>query len=97
MNPTAPTRPHRRYNPLRRQWVLVSPQRTSRPWQGQTTKPAAAERVHYDPACYLCPGNPRAGGPKLGPDQAVGKCYAAALRIADQDDEVVPNRLCRIG
>ncbi len=62
MAPTAPTRPHRRYNPLRRQWVLVSPQRTDRPWQGQTTKPAAAERVHYDPKCYLCPGNPRAGG-----------------------------------
>ena len=56
------TRPHRRYNPLRRQWVLVSPQRTARPWQGQTTKPVAAERIAYDPACYLCPGNPRAGG-----------------------------------
>lgn len=62
MTLTSPTRPHRRYNPLRRQWVLVSPQRTSRPWQGQTTKPAAPERIHYDPACYLCPGNPRAGG-----------------------------------
>jgi UDPglucose--hexose-1-phosphate uridylyltransferase len=56
------TRPHRRYNPLRRQWLLVSPQRTQRPWQGQTTKPAAPERIAYDPACYLCPGNPRAGG-----------------------------------
>lgn len=43
-------RPHRRYNPLRRSWVLVSPQRTARPWQGQTTKPAAAEPLHYDPA-----------------------------------------------
>ena len=62
MNLSVPTRPHRRYNSLRRQWVLVSPQRTSRPWQGQTTKPAAPERIHYDPACYLCPGNPRAGG-----------------------------------
>ena len=55
-------RPHRRYNPLADRWVLVSPQRTQRPWQGQVTKPAAAERVHYDPACYLCPGNLRAGG-----------------------------------
>jgi UDPglucose--hexose-1-phosphate uridylyltransferase len=55
-------RPHRRYNPLRRQWVLVSPQRTQRPWQGQTTKPAAPEQIVHDPACYLCPGNPRAGG-----------------------------------
>ena len=55
-------RPHRRFNPLLGDWLLVSPQRTQRPWQGQTTKPAAAEQLHYDPTCYLCPGNPRAGG-----------------------------------
>jgi UDPglucose--hexose-1-phosphate uridylyltransferase len=55
-------RPHRRFNALRGQWVLVSPQRTQRPWQGQTSKPIAAEAIAYDPACYLCPGNPRAGG-----------------------------------
>ena len=54
--------PHRRYNPLLRQWVLVSPQRTERPWQGETANPAAAPGLAYDPSCYLCPGNARAGG-----------------------------------
>ena len=62
LNLSSGTQPHRRYNPLRRQWVLVSPQRTARPWQGQTTKPVAAEKIAYDPSCYLCPGNPRACG-----------------------------------
>ena len=59
--------PHRRYNPLTREWVLVSPQRTERPWQGQV-EPAAVERqASYDPLCYLCPGNLRAGG-RRNPD-----------------------------
>ena len=54
--------PHRRFNPLTREWVLVSPHRTQRPWQGQMEKEAAAAQPDYDPTCYLCPGNPRAGG-----------------------------------
>ncbi len=54
--------PHRRYNPLRRQWVLVSPQRTARPWQGEVGKATGFPEVHHDPECYLCPGNRRAGG-----------------------------------
>jgi UDPglucose--hexose-1-phosphate uridylyltransferase len=53
---------HRRYNPLTRDWILVSPNRTERPWQGQTEKRADASLPVYDPNCYLCPGNPRAGG-----------------------------------
>ena len=62
MNLSSAARPHRRFNALRGEWVLVSPQRTQRPWQGQTTKPVAPAAIAYDPACYLCPGNPRAGG-----------------------------------
>lgn len=54
--------PHRRYNLLTREWVVVSPHRTQRPWLGQVEKPPAETLLAYDPACYLCPGNARAGG-----------------------------------
>src|ERR1051326_1266351 len=54
--------PPRRFNPLLREWVLVSPHRTQRPWQGQVEETPAAAAPEYDPDCYLCPGNARAGG-----------------------------------
>ncbi len=53
---------HRRYNPLTRDWVLVSPHRTERPWQGQVENAPQPAAIKYDPHCYLCPGNERAGG-----------------------------------
>jgi UDPglucose--hexose-1-phosphate uridylyltransferase len=54
--------PHRRFNPLTWEWVLVSPHRTQRPWQGQIERSSPPKAVTYDPRCYLCPGNERAGG-----------------------------------
>ena len=53
--------PHRRFNPLTREWVLVSPHRAERPWQGQVEKAVVPASPIYDPNCYLCPGNARAG------------------------------------
>jgi UDPglucose--hexose-1-phosphate uridylyltransferase len=54
--------PHRRYNPLLDEWVLCSPHRLERPWQGQVEDQAQETRPEYDPSCYLCPGNRRANG-----------------------------------
>lgn len=57
-------RPHRRLNLLTGQWVLVSPHRARRPWQGQVEKIAGETLPAYDPTCYLCPGNTRNTGNK---------------------------------
>jgi len=55
-------KPHRRFNALTGEWILVSPQRTDRPWQGRVEKTNPSNLPRYDPNCYLCPGNQRAGG-----------------------------------
>jgi UDPglucose--hexose-1-phosphate uridylyltransferase len=62
VNLSAQQNAHRRFNPLKREWVLVSPHRTERPWQGQMETSVATVNPAYDPECYLCPGNLRAGG-----------------------------------
>ena len=59
--------PHVRWNPLRREWVLVSPQRNARPWQGQLEHEADPAVPAHDPSCYLCPRSYRAGG-AVNPD-----------------------------
>ena len=61
--------PHRRFNALTGEWILVSPHRAKRPWQGQVEKQASEIKPSYDPKCYLCPGNTRVNGdvnPKYG-------------------------------
>lgn len=54
--------PHRRFNPLTGEWLLISPHRTKRPWQGQQESNQWPESAAHDPNCYLCSGNLRAGG-----------------------------------
>jgi UDPglucose--hexose-1-phosphate uridylyltransferase len=63
------SQPHRRFNALTGDWILVSPHRTQRPWQGQREASTGDSRPAHDPACYLCPGNSRAGG-EQNPDYA---------------------------
>lgn len=67
MDPVLAKFPHRRYNPLLGEWILVSPHRTQRPWQGQTEDSVGDSRPAHDPTCYLCPGNTRANG-ETNPD-----------------------------
>ena len=68
------THSHRRKNLLTGEWILVSPHRTQRPWQGQVDDPEVDERPAYDPDCYLCPGNERANGAR-NPDYRGGFAF----------------------
>jgi UDPglucose--hexose-1-phosphate uridylyltransferase len=82
---------HRRLNRLTGEWVLVSPQRTARPWQGQVEEVPTAQQPAYDPACYLCPGNERAGGarnPRYGSTHVFDNDFAALTPdvVPEEDD-----------
>ena len=61
-DPQLPEQPHRRHNALTDEWLLVSAERTSRPWLGREEDPPPGGLPAYDPSCYLCPGNVRANG-----------------------------------
>lgn len=90
--------PHRRYNPLTREWVLVSPHRTQRPWQGQVEKHSSEERPAFDPGCYLCPGNERAGGARNPRYESVfvfDNDYAALLPNTPEAAPTSPDDLFR--
>ena len=82
--------PHRRYNPLTEEWVLVSAKRIQRPLQGRRDTRRPTHRVAYDPGCYLCPGNVRANGQSnpAYPDTFVFTNDFAALRPDTSDDRL---------
>lgn len=83
--------PHRRLNILTNEWILVSPHRTKRPWQGQVEKIPTETLPHYDPSCYLCPGNERAGGirnPQYDTTFVFENDYAALLPIDQAKKEI---------
>ncbi len=92
--------PHRRYNALTDEWLLVSAERTNRPWKGVEEAQPAREMAAYDPTCYLCPGNLRVGGernpqyestfvfandfPALHPDSPAAEIDDGLLRARSQ-------------
>ena len=86
--------PHRRFNPLTGEWVLVSPHRTQRPWQGQVEEEPAAAQPEYDPGCYLCPGNERAGGVR---NPAYGATFVFDNDFAALKPDTAPDRFERGG
>lgn len=88
---------HRRYNPLTDEWILVSPNRTQRPWQGQTEDSTKVSKPRYDPNCYLCPNNIRANGEK-NPDYNSTFIFIndySSLNMNNDDEEIEVNNLIK--
>lgn len=82
--------PHRRLNPLTGEWILVSPHRTLRPWQGRVEHAAVGTLLKYDPNCYLCPGNVRANGepnPEYSNTFVFENDFPALLPQSDHESE----------
>ena len=98
---------HRRLNPLTGEWVIVSPHRTKRPWQGQVESASRETIPSYDPTCYLCPRNKRAGDAvnpdykgvfvfdndfaALQPDVPEGRLDTGGLLVAERE-----RGICRV-
>src|SRR6185436_19563339 len=80
---------HRRRNALTGEWVLVSPHRAKRPWQGQQEAPDTGERPRYDATCYLCPGNARVTGER-NPDYASTHVFTNDFAALMQDVPPAP-------
>lgn len=82
--------PHRRYNPLTGEWLLVSPHRTKRPWLGKLESHPTEARPQYDPTCYLCPRNERANGTR-NPDYTGTYVFVNDFSALLPDAENVPS------
>ena len=83
---TSDSAPHRRFNALTGDWILVSPHRMKRPWQGKKELAFRAPQPSYDPQCYLCPGNERAGG-------LHNPSYASTFVFNNDFAAILPNKI----
>jgi len=87
--------PHKRLNLLTNEWVLVSPHRTKRPWLGKQEDVTKTAGIAYDPNCYLCPGNLRAGGiqtPKYEGTYVFDNDFAALLPLNEKETSVIEQK-----